>query len=261
LILSESPFKTLKQDLLLHHLCSELFLERLDESDVAEYVAVEFAEADLPPEFAKIIHRHSDGNPLFMTAMLDHLVQQGIVSQADGPWRITMPLEQIDPGVPETLRQMLELQLQHSTEREQQLLKCASVAGEHFTTWALATMLESELADVEEACAASAERLQFLKASGLSELSDGTLTLEYEFRHALYREVLYRRLGPAQRAKFHRRLAVGLESLQSQQPEAAAEIALHFEEGSEYEKAIQFLIAAAENAKRRYATPRICRNA
>ena len=254
LILSESPFKTLKQDLLLHHLGAEVMLERLNQEDVANYLTTEFVEANLPTGFASIIHRHSDGNPLFMTAMLDHLVQQGVLSQENGRWSITVPLEQIDPGVPETLRQMLEVQLQHSTDAEQQLLKCASVAGQQFTAWAVATMMGSELSDVEEACTASAERLQFLKASGLRELPGGVLTLEYEFRHALYREVLNRKLGPAQRVKFHRLLALGLESLRSKvEPEAAAEIALHFEEGREYEKAIQYLIASAQNATRRYA--------
>ena len=57
---------------------------------------------------------------------------------------MTVPLEQVDPGVPETLRQMLEIQLQHASDAEQQLLKCASVAGQHFTAWSVATMLRSE---------------------------------------------------------------------------------------------------------------------
>src|SRR5215510_4411384 len=141
LILFQSPFKTLKQDLLLHRLCHELQLEHLNESDVADYLAVEFADAELPAELATIIHRHSDGNPLFMTAMLDHLAQQGVLSQVDGRWRMTVPLHQVDPGVPETLRQMLEVQLLHLSTSERQLLKCASVAGQHFTAWSVAMMM------------------------------------------------------------------------------------------------------------------------
>ena len=229
-------------------------LERLQESDVADFLAAEFPGSELPRGLATIIHQHSDGNPLFITAMLDHLVHQGSLSQENGRWKMTVPLEQIDPGVPETLKQMLELQLQYSSEQERQLLKCASVAGKHLSTWAVATMLESESPDVEERCAASAESLQFLKAVGIAELPDGELTQEYEFRHTLYREVLYRHLGPAQRVKFHRLLAGGLERLRSKvEPEAAAEIASHFEEGRDYEKAIRYLILSAENATRRYA--------
>ena len=145
LILTESPLKALKQDLLLHRLSHEVELERLEVSDVADYLAAQFAPGDLPPGLAPVIHRHSDGNPLFMTAMLDHLAQRGVLAEANGRWTMTVPLERVDPGVPETLKQMLEVQLRHLSDGEQHLLKCASVAGQHFTAWSVATMLEKRL--------------------------------------------------------------------------------------------------------------------
>jgi len=254
LILTESPLKALKQDLLLHHLAFEILLERLTESDVGDYLGEHFAGAELPTGFATVIHKHSDGNPLFMTAMLDHLVQQGALSETGGRWLMTMPLEKVDPGVPETLGQMLEAQLQYLSDAQQQLLKCASVDGEHFTAWSVATMMERPAPEVEEQCAALAERQQFLKASGAREFSNGVLSSAYEFRHSLYREVLYRRLNPTQRVNFHQRLANGIEALRFEDGTgAAAKIALHFEEGREYERAVQYLMLAAENATRRYA--------
>ena len=254
LILSESPLKALKQDLLLHRLSHEVELERLLESDVADYIAAEYAPGDIPAGLARVIHRHSDGNPLFMIAMLDHLEQRGILVESRGHWTVTAPLEQVDPGVPETLKQMLETQLAYATEAEQQLLKCASVAGYHFTAWSVATMMMSDVTHLEEMCEALAERYQFLASAGTRELSNRVTTPEFRFRHALYREVLYRRLNPSQRVTFHRRLAEGLEALSSPvEPEMAAEIASHFEEGHEYERAILQLILAAQNATRRFA--------
>jgi DNA-binding winged helix-turn-helix (wHTH) protein/tetratricopeptide (TPR) repeat protein len=254
LILSNSPLKGLKQDLLLHHLCSELTLERLEEADVADYLAAAFQPSDLGQGLAAVIHRHSDGNPLFMTAMLDHLVQLGVLSQTSGRWSMAVPLAEVDPGVPETLRQMLELQVQHASDAEQQLLKCASVAGQHFTAWAVATMLARDSSKVEQECDALAERQQFLKWFGTRELSNGTLTPEYKFRHALYSEVLYRGLHPSQRVSYHRALAEGLEKLRTPvEVEMGAEVALHFEEGRDYERAIRYLMVAAQNATRRYA--------
>src|SRR5260370_35151992 len=41
-IISQSPLKALKQDLLVHNLCHEIALERLEESDVGEYLTEEF---------------------------------------------------------------------------------------------------------------------------------------------------------------------------------------------------------------------------
>ena len=253
LILSASPLKALRQDLLLHHLSHEVELERLDEWDVGEYLAAEFTPGDLPAGLAVIIHRHSDGNPLFMTAMLDHLIRQDVLSQVDGRWMLTTPLEQVDPGVPETLRQMLEMQLQHTTEAEQRLLTCASVVGQRFTPCAVA-MLSDDSAELEQLCEGLVQRQQFLKAAGTRDYACGTTAVEYEFRHWLYRDVLYRRLNPGSRVGFHRRLAEGFVALGPLvQSEMAAEIALHFEEGHEYERAVHYLLLTAQTAERRYA--------
>lgn len=254
LILSGSPLKSLKQDLLVHHLSHDLALERLEEADIAQYVASEFANGNIPAGLARIIHRHSDGNPLFMTAMLDHLAKQNVLSRVDGRWTMTIPLEQVDPGVPDTLRQMLEVQLGDLSENQQRLLKCASVSGEHFSAWAVATMLGTPLSDAEEQCTQLAERQQFLKTSGTREFPNGLISSTYEFGHSLYREVLYHQLTPVQRVSFHRRLANGIEDLCTiGATDAAAMVALHFEEGHEYERAIEYLMLAAENATRRYA--------
>ena len=250
LILEASPLKVLRQDLLLHHLSQEVALERLEESDVAEYLAAQFTPGDLPAGLAAIIHKHSDGNPLFMTAMLDHLVHQGVVSQAEGRWIVTTPLEQVDPGVPETLRQMLEMQLQHTTDAQQRLLTCASIVGQRFTAWAVATMLSDDPAHIEELCEGLVQRQQFLKAAGVRDFASGITAVEYEFRHWLYRDVLYRRLNPANRIAFHARLAEGFESLGSAvQSEMAAEIALHFEEGHQYESAVRHLLLTAQGGR------------
>jgi DNA-binding winged helix-turn-helix (wHTH) protein/tetratricopeptide (TPR) repeat protein len=254
LIVSRSPLKELKHDLLLHRLGNEISLERLNESDVAEYLRGEFADGDFPESLPGVIYRHSDGNPLFMTAMLDHLEQRGVLSKANSHWQMTQSLEKVDPGVPETLRQMLEVQLQHLTNEQRELLRCASVAGEHFTAWSVATMMEADIAEIEEHFESLAEHQQFLKPLGPTELLDGMLSSQYEFRHSLYREVLYRQLNPSKQVAYHQILAHGLESLRSpEETEAAAEIALHFEQGREYDRAIQYLLLAAENATRRYA--------
>ena len=252
-IVSESPLKALKQDLLLHRLAHEIELERLRESHVSDYLSAHFPPDELPCGLASVIHRHSDGNPLFMTAMLDHLEHRGVLTRADERWTLTAPIAQVDPGVPETLKQLLETQLQRLGEPTQQMLKCASVAGEHFTASSIATMLGLESSRVEELCESLAEQQQFLKSSGHHELPNGLSTPEYHFRHALYREVLYRRLNPALRATFHRRLAEGLEAWCSPaEPELAAQIAAHFEEGLQYEAAIKYSMLAAANARRRY---------
>ena len=63
----------------------------------------------------------------------------------------------------------------------------------------------------------------------------------YEFVHALYREVLYRRQSPGRRAKLHLLIAGRLETLYAQRlSEAAAELAHHFEQGGDPLRAAKY---------------------
>ena len=77
LALWEHPLRALTQELLVHQLCHELAVEPLGDADVAAYLAAVSAGARLPEGLAGLVSRHSEGNPLFMRAALDHLTQQG----------------------------------------------------------------------------------------------------------------------------------------------------------------------------------------
>ena len=95
-----------------------------------------------------------------------------------------------------------------------------------------------------------------MRPAGCQHLPDGTLFQRFEFVHALYREVFYRRQAEARRAKLHQRIGEHLEALCSERlGEVAPELAHHFEEGSDWPRAMKYLRLAAETAGRRYALP------
>ena len=68
-VLSHSPLKAIKQDLLAHQLCSEVALERLEEPQIAQYLIAEYG-MDSPTDLANLVYRHSGGNALFMVAIV-----------------------------------------------------------------------------------------------------------------------------------------------------------------------------------------------
>jgi tetratricopeptide (TPR) repeat protein len=253
-ILSQSPLKALKQDLVLHNLSHEIPLERLEQSNVVEYLALKFIDADFPEDFANLLYSHSGGNALFLVTILQDMVKKGLIAQVGGRWSLSVPLETLDPSVPETLDQLIDAQFQQLTPVEQRILRSASVAGEHFSVWAIAPAVDIDPAGIEETCEGLAERLQFIKTSGTHELSNGQISAQYHFRHSLYREVLYRRLSEANRSKLHLQLAHRLKAFcEPCEQELANELALHFEGGYDYEQAIRYLMLAAENAVGRFA--------
>ncbi len=253
-IISQSPLKALKQDLVLHNLSHEIGLERLEESDVAEYLAIKFVDGGFPPRFAKLIYHHSGGNALFMVTILQDMVKKGVIAQANGKWTLSVALEDVGPSVPETLDQLIDAQFQQLSAVEQRILRTASVAGERFSVWAISTSVEIEADRIQDACEELSARLQFIRCAGTHELANGQISAHYEFRHSLYREVLYRRLPEATRSKLHLLLAQRLKAFCDPcEQELATELALHFEGGRDYEQAIHYLLLAADNAVGRFA--------
>jgi hypothetical protein len=106
--------------------------------------------------------------------------------------------------------------------------------------------------DVASICERLARRGQFLEDRGLAEWPDGTVSGRYGFRHALYQEVIYRCLGGGRQTRMHR--LVGERMVQAygaRAHEVAAELTMHFERGRDYQRAVQYLGQAAENATQR----------
>lgn len=112
------PLKAVKQDFLVHQLCHEIALEPLREEEIAAYLASESPDASVPRGLAALLHRRSEGNPLFMVAALGRMTQRGFVSRESGTWKLDVPLEEIDPKIPENLRQMIEARIERLSEEE-----------------------------------------------------------------------------------------------------------------------------------------------
>jgi DNA-binding winged helix-turn-helix (wHTH) protein/tetratricopeptide (TPR) repeat protein len=254
-LISQSPLKGLKQDLLLHRLCQEVALERLEESDVAEYVAAEFPDAGFPAGLARLIYRQSGGNALFMSAILRDMVEKGLITRdRERGWVLSAPLEAIAPGVPDTLQQMIEVLFEGLSKAEQRVLKSASVAGERFSIWSISSTLDMGAEDIENLCEELADRQQFITRAGIAELARGDFSAHYEFKHSLYREVIYRRLSNVNRSKLHLGIAERVKILcTAGKTELASELAAHFEGARDYENAVHYLALAAENAATRFA--------
>ena len=153
---------------------------------------------------AALVHRRTEGHPLFMVLLVDLLAAGEPARPApakSGPFHV------IDQTVPPRLRELVEAQLERLPIDEQRVLEVASVAGTEFTVASLAAMATMERGPVERVCEALARGGHFIEDCGLTRSPDGTPAGCYRFRYALYRDVLAARLGPGQRARL--RAAIG----------------------------------------------------
>lgn len=244
---SGHPLKTIKQDLQLHRQCEELSLTFLTEDAVAEYVAVKLAgEGQQTASFHELvltIHQRTEGNPLFIVNVVDYLITRGAlnVGEAGEGHSIDALREHVQVGVPDGLRQMIVQQIGGLSEEERRVLEAASVVGMGFSAAVVAAAVEQDTTQVEEMCEGLVQRQQFLRFSMIEEWPDGTVAGHYSFIHALYQNVLYERLSVGRRIQLHKRIGERKEAGYGERAgEIAAELAVHFERGRDYQRAVHY---------------------
>ncbi|MCI0598379.1 MAG: AAA family ATPase [Beijerinckiaceae bacterium] len=247
------PARAVHQELQIHGLCTELALGRLSLPEVEQYLALRFNEASMVQELAGRVFRRTGGHPLFVVSLVDYSVAQREVLTVNGNWQLAPEDRVSGEGIPRDLREMIARQIDRLAAEEQRLLEAASAAGAEFSAAIVAGALGREIPEVEQLCEGLARKGQVLHTAGVSEWPDATLSGRYAFSHALYQEVFYHRLAPAQRIHLHRRLGMRLEAAYGPRtPEVASALALHFEEGREFAKAVRYLGQAAENSAKRF---------
>src|SRR5262249_46180449 len=178
------PLQAVKQELALHAQCEELPLEGLSVGAVAQYLSERFGEGRVSSRLARALHRRTEGQPLFVVNVVDAFVRQGLMREVQGQWEVQATAADVQVGVPESLRQLIAAQLDGLSSAEQRLVEAASVVGASCSAAAVAAALEEEVDTVEERCGVLARRGQFLLASGVEAWPDGTVTEQYQFRHA-----------------------------------------------------------------------------
>jgi predicted ATPase/DNA-binding winged helix-turn-helix (wHTH) protein len=248
------PVATVTRDLQLRGQGREVRLAQWPAAGVAAYLAQRCGEAALPEGLVRLLHQRSRGNPLFLVTLVDDCVQRGILRRGAAGWELPGGLAAVAAGVPESLRQLLEQQLEQLPPEEQAILEAASVVGEDFPAAAVAAALNCPVDDVESRCAVWARQGQFVQGRGHVVWPDGTVSARYGFLHVLYPEVFYARVPVGRQGRWHQQIGLRLEAgYGAQASELAAALARHFECGRDTRRAVRYLRQAAEQALGRYA--------
>jgi predicted ATPase len=189
--------------------------------------------------------------------ILQKVGRRGIDFNLVGPRALLSKIAQAPAGSPLKITgmyQQMRQRLARLDAESRRVLEVASVAGLEFTAAAIAVEGQRDALQTEAVCVELARRQRFVEARGNCEWPDGTVTTRYGFLHALYQEVLYERLAAGRRRFLHQQIAECQEHGYGRQaPEIAAELAVHFEHGREYGRAMQYRQHAADVAMQRYA--------
>jgi DNA-binding winged helix-turn-helix (wHTH) protein/tetratricopeptide (TPR) repeat protein len=253
-IVTPHPLRALVQELRVRRRCEDIALPFLREPHVAAYLAHRFGGHAFRPELARALHQRTDGNPLFLVRVVDELIALRLVEREDDRWRLRRPVAEIARAVPESLRALIDQQIDRLPSEAQRVLEAASVLGHEFTVGSVAAGLDTDRLAVEERCDELARQGQFLSASPLWVRPDGSSVPRYHFTHSLYPHAIGARVPSGWRLRLHQRVGEWLEHTYGPRSAAiAGPLAWHFEEAGDYERAIHYLIVAAQNAAARFA--------
>lgn len=251
---SNHPLKSYKAEMLAHRLCEEVALESLGREHIVEYMNATFSPNDFPPELASLIHDKTEGHPLFATNLLQYLSERGDIGRTNAHWSLVRPLSELDLEAPESVRSMISKKIDALEEEERRTLQYASVEGAEFLSTVAASLLGVDEVDLEERLAHLQKTHRLVEIRGEEDLPDGSLATRYRFSHALYQNFLYGDLVAKRRVMLHRQAGEQLvRHYGKRAPQIATQLALHFEQGRDFPRAVEYLSHAGDNATKLYA--------
>ncbi|MFN2531522.1 MAG: protein kinase [Pyrinomonadaceae bacterium] len=248
------PLKGYKAEMMAHRLCEEVALDTLTINHIHDYLSAMFAPNTFPAEFALHIHSKTEGHPLFATNLLQYLQERGDIVKTNEHWSLARNLAEIKLEIPESIRSMIAKKIDALDENERRALQYASVEGQEFLSPVVAGLLGIDEVELEEQFAHLEKTYRLIETLEEQELPDGSLATRYRFSHALYQNYLYDALVAKRRVMLH--LLAGEQLLQRYKKRSwqiATQLALHFERGRDFARAVEYLVHAGDNASRLYA--------
>jgi DNA-binding CsgD family transcriptional regulator len=194
-----------------HH---RLLLGGLDQQEVASFVAL-IAGVEPSGELAAAVHQQTDGNPFFVSEVVQLLASQGRLGDTEEGSPV------LAASLPEGVKAVVAERLGRLSDDCRRVLEVAAVVGRDF-----------ELRVLQPASGLAGDRLLELveeaEAARVVAAVPGGLG-RWRFGHALVREVLYEGLPTARRIRLHGRVGEALEAVYVADPGPhLAELAHHF---------------------------------
>jgi len=174
----------------------------------------------LPTSAVRTILQRADGIPLYAVETIRMLVEDGKLAEADGAYRITGDLGELQ--IPDTLHALIAARLDAVDPADRALLQDGAVLGQTFSVAALAALTGEPEGSLEP-------RLRALVHREILQLDTDPRSPErgqYGFTQALVREVAYSTLAKRDRRARHLAAARFYESLGDE--EAAGVLAMHY---------------------------------
>lgn len=206
-----------------------------DARELATHLLTRFPRSQIE-ERAALFAETAEGNPLFIEQLAA---------------AVTETSAELDASLPTTVRGIVAARLDALPPAERVVLLDAAVQGKVFWRGALERMAD-DTERLSELLAAL-ERRDLVRRERVSSIEGEH---QYMFKHVLIRDVAYDLLPRGRRQERHAQCAQFLEEATAEVGEAGAALARHWRDAGDRVRAVDYLVAAGEQAERGWAKDR-----
>jgi transcriptional regulator with AAA-type ATPase domain/tetratricopeptide (TPR) repeat protein len=227
---------------------TRLTMSRLLPAEISAIAGARLGVPALSPELHRVLDAKSDGNPFFVEEVIRSLDESGALERRGDTIGLRHSTDTIH--VPDTIQDVIRARLERLDVRARDLLYVAAVIGREFSR----RVLERVVADSDRDGPLD-DRVHALLAAELIQKGRVWPEVEYVFRHALTQEVAYQNQRELQRQALHARIGDAIELVYADRvSEHLGVLAYHFTRARQWNKALEYLLAAARQAERSFAT-------
>ncbi|MGC9333142.1 MAG: ABC transporter substrate-binding protein, partial [Anaerolineae bacterium] len=247
------PVLDLRRQLMREQVAKSLRLRRISAADVEALVKEMSGAGEAIIPLAKRLYLETEGNPFFLVEIVSALFELGVIHLEGGAWQGAfhqISLQELP--LPASVSALIEARTRRLGEDTQDALKVAAVLGREFDFDLLNAVWER---GEDETLGALDELLRHR----LIDEGRGTTARDYAFTHHKMQQVVYAGIPRRRRQQTHAQVATMMEQLYAPRTEElAGEMAFHFREGMQHdkaltEKAVAYTLKAADQARLAYA--------
>jgi tetratricopeptide (TPR) repeat protein len=219
-------------------------LKRMSLNDISEMIKQILEQEDVPTEFCRMVYEKTRGNPFFAEEVINSLKEEEVIFREENKWKIK-EVSRIE--FPETVKNVIKARINRLDDECQNILTLASFIGSDFTFEAI-----RGVTGIEEN--RLLELLERILKTGL--IKEKLIRSEdvYSFSDIIIRDVVHEEVSLLRHKKLHNTVGCALEKAFAKNVEQhLGELAYHFLEGGDEEKALNYFLEAGEKAAKIYA--------
>nr|AGF93354.1 tetratricopeptide TPR_2 [uncultured organism] len=231
----------MKHRLTIENRIKTIDLNPLDLENTEDTVKSLLNDDNIQEQFIELIHKKTEGNPLFIKESIKQMVDEGIIDIEKNKY----PKKEEDIVASELVNNVIERRLKRFDDETKKIMEIGSIIGGSIPYDLLletSKMDEIELLDhvdllIEE---------QFWEEDSKDEL--------FYFSHNLIEKTVYNQIRDMKKKLIHKKIADNIKNIYSYKiEELYPNLARHYEGGKDYSNALDYYLKAGEKAEEVYA--------